>query len=330
MRWVYVRLILAALTIFTTTNIIFFLIRLMPGNIVDYEINYYVGEMGWTSEEAYEFLSAAYGLTLDKPFHEQYLSFMANIFTGELGRSLRYGQMPVINIVATAIPWTVFTVSISLFASFLLGIVCGIFTAYRHGSKSDKALTVSSIVVDAIPNYVIAYFLLILLASEWDIFPMALAYDVTRVKPGFNLSFVLDVLWHATLPVISYTVSQFAGWALMMRSTTVSVLGEDYVFAAEARGLKGSKIMWKYVGRNAMLPMFTLLAIRIGHIFGGSTLIENVFSYPGMGKYIADSISTRDYPIMQGLFFIIAVSVTLSNLLGDLLYARLDPRVRLK
>ena len=311
-----------------SSNILFFLIRLMPGNIIDSLIGLYISRYGMSYEDAYRLLSASFGIALEKPLHEQYISFLLNIFTGKLGLSMGYSNIPVIEIVAAAIPWTVFTVSIGLFSSFIIGILLGLLAAYKHGSIIDRFITTLSTITAAIPNYVFAYLLIVIFVTNARLFPMVGAYDASLVTPGFNLPFIIDVLRHAFLPILSYFIASFGNWVLYMRSNVITVLGEDYVQAAKARGLSKSRIMWMYVGRNAMLPLFTLLAINIGYIFGGSTLIEFVFTYPGIGYYISRSVSTRDYPLMQGLFFILIISVTLSNLIADFVYSRLDPRVR--
>ena len=328
MRWIYRRAITAVATIFAATNIIFFIIRLMPGNIIDSLIGYYIDKMQMTYADAYRMLSASFGIALNRPLHEQYLSFLYNTFTGNLGKSLSFGNLPIAGIIARAIPWTVFSVSIGLLTSFVAGILLGLLSAYKHGSVLDKFLTTLSTVITAVPNYILAYFFIIIFTAWLGLLPSVGAYDAGRVTPGFNLSFILSVLRHSALPIMSYFVASFGSWTLYMRGNTVSVLGEDYVMAAKARGLKSTRIAWMYVGRNAMLPLFTILAINLGYIFGGSTLIESVFAYPGIGYFISQSVGVRDYSLMQGLFFILTVAVTVSNFMADLLYSRLDPRVK--
>jgi len=327
MKWIYKRLITAFLTVFTTSNIIFFLIRLLPGNIIDALINEYI-RLGMSYTDAYRLLSANFGFQLNEPLHEQYIDYMVNLFTGNLGYSMAYNKMPVISIIAQSIPWTVFTVSIGTITAFFAGILIGLLAAYKHGSFIDRFITFFSTVSAAIPNYIIAYFLIIIFVINFRKFPIAGAYDAATVSPGFNIPFIASVLRHAFLPILSYFIAASGSWILYMRGNTVSVLGEDYVMAAKARGLKSTRIVLMYVGRNAILPLFTILAINLGYILGGSTLIESVFVYPGIGFFISQSVRLRDHSLMQGLFFILTVSITVSNLLADLLYSKLDPRVR--
>ena len=201
--------------------------------------------------------------------------------------------------------------------------------AYRRGTAFDSIMTGIATVCNATPNYILALFLLFYLAFATGWFPTHGAYDID-IEPGFTLEFISNALWHATLPIMAYVITQFGGWALSMRGSTISVLGEDYVVAAEARGLPKRRIMLSYVGRNAMLPLFTAFAIRLGYIFGGSTLIETIFSYPGVGWYLYTSINRRDYVLMQAFFLIITVAVILSNLFADILYGKLDPRIKME
>jgi len=299
MRWIYRRLIITFFTIFVASSIIFFLIRNMP---------------------PYSFSPL--------PLHEQYFMYITRTFRGDLGRSRRFAGIPVIEIACRSLPWTIFTVSTGFLASFTAGMVLGIIAAYKRGSPLDTLISIISTIDAAIPNYLFALILLVLFAGMINLFPGFGAYDADKVTPGLNIPFILNVLHHAALPILSYFIASFGSWALYMRSNTISVLREEYVFAAKARGLKDSRIAWKYVGRNAMLPLFTLMAINLGYVFGGSTLIEYVFSYPGIGYYISIGISARDYPLMQGLFFILTVAGTLSNLMADIIYSRLDPRAR--
>jgi peptide/nickel transport system permease protein len=150
------------------------------------------------------------------------------------------------------------------------------------------------------------------------------------VKPGINLRFFADALWHATLPVTVYVLSTVGSWMLTMKSNTTSTLGEDYVTVARARGLGDWRIMSAYVGRNAIIPLVAQLAIAAGFAVGGSILIETLFVYQGIGWVLNSAIAQRDYTVMQAIFLVITTSVILANLLADLLYGRIDPRVRIQ
>jgi peptide/nickel transport system permease protein len=150
------------------------------------------------------------------------------------------------------------------------------------------------------------------------------------VDPGFNFPFILNVLYHGALPILTYVITTIGTWALTMKGSAVNVLGEDYIIAASIRGVSERTLMNRYVKRNAMLPLITTLAVSFGFMLGGSPLIENVFSYPGMGYYIGQATQQRDYTLMQGLLLVTSLAVILANLASDLIYAKLDPRVKLE
>jgi peptide/nickel transport system permease protein len=148
------------------------------------------------------------------------------------------------------------------------------------------------------------------------------------MTPEFSLSFLNDALYHATLPILAYLLTTVGSWALVMKSSTVETLGEDYVTVARARGLTDAKIRLGYVGRNAVLPLFSQLAVSLGFVVGGSIFVEKIFGYQGIGYSLYNALSGRDYPVLQGIFLVLTVSVVLANFLADVLYSRLDPRIR--
>ena len=329
MRWIVKRLLKAIFTIYIAMTITFFLIRAMPCNPIDRAIQEYLRQ-GIPEYEARIMAASIYAtFDISQPVHVQYIKYITSLLRGDLGRSIYWLNVPVTSIIGPAIAWTVFSLSISLTLSFLIGIVLGMAMAYKRGTAFDSIMTGIATVCNATPNYILALFLLFYLAFATGWFPTHGAYDID-IEPGFTLEFISNALWHATLPIMAYVITQFGGWALSMRGSTLSVLGEDYVVAAEARGLPKRRIMLSYVGRNALLPLFTAFAIRLGYIFGGSTLIETIFSYPGVGWYLYTSINRRDYVLMQAFFLIITVAVILSNLLADILYGKLDPRIKME
>ncbi len=329
MRWIVKRALTVVVTMFSALTLIFFLIRLMPGNPVDVMMAQLLMQ-GYSAEEAAHVVATMVPFVPTDPIHTQYFEFLKGFFRGDLGASIIYAT-PIASILIYAIPWTVFLVSISLIISFSLGILLGMFMAYRRGGVFDRFFSLFSSVTRALPPYVVGVFLILFLAGQLHWFPILGPYDSSRFgsKPGFTLDFIANVFYHAFLPVMSYVLTSIGGWVLAMKSSTVSVLGEYFVTAAEARGLRERRIVTSYVGRNAILPLFASLAVAIGYIFSGSVFIENIYSYPGIGKFLASSIPTRDYTLMTGCFLVTTVATVLSNFLADLLYSRLDPRIRL-
>lgn len=327
MRWIIKRLIFLVITLFVTMSITFVLIRLMPGNPVDAYVSYLM-QQGLSYGDAVKMAASLYSINLDQPLWLQYFDYIKNLLQGNLGYSYTSGA-PVIEIIATVLPWTVFLVSISLTISFLVGIALGIYAAYRKDSLLDSILSLTAITLNSIPNYVVALILCIIFSLYITQIPVGGAYD-PNVQPGLNWEFISSVFAHAFVPMLAYVVTSFGGWLLGMRASMISVLRQDYIMAAEARGLPKTRIMLTYAGKNAILPLFTSLVIQIGYMFGGALFIENIFVYPGIGYTLNLAVSSRDYPLMQGCFLLISIAVVLGNFIADLLYGKIDPRIRMR
>lgn len=330
MKWILKRVLSAFLTILLSATFMFCLIRLMPGNPVDafvaWMMQQYYGTMSY--EEIMAMAKTILGFMPKAPLWKQYLQFLKGVFTGNLGKSITY-QVPVTEMLSKALGWSVFLLSIALVLSFTIGILFGMFLAYRRGTKFESFMTTFLMCWRGVPDYIVGLVLLWVFGFTLKWFPTRGAYSPT-VTPGFNLPFIIDVIKHAVLPVTTYVLVHVAFWTLMMRGSTISVLGEDYVTAAEARGLPSRRIIISYVGKNAILPLFTLFLIAIGWIFSGSVFIETIFNYPGIGYYLVQAVNLRDWTLMQGAFLIIIIAVVLGCFLADVLYAYLDPRVRIK
>jgi len=322
------RVLIALFTILVAMTLTFVLIRNMPGDIIMAMALDKANSEGIPFDIAYEQVKGLYGVAPGKSLFQQYLDYVAGLLRGDLGNSVHY-KIPVTRILVTALPWTAFVLSISITLSFILGSLTGMITAWKRKTLLDPIVSGYASITEATPDYITAVILLIVFAVRLKWFPLTGAYDGT-LTPGFNLPFILSALYHAFLPIMAYTIENVGGWALIMKANAVRVLGEDYVTAARAKGLKDRRIAIHYVGRNAILPSVTALAITFGGMLGGSTLIESTFAYPGMGFFFAKAVSLRDYPLMQGLFLLTTGGVIVANLIADLLYSRLDPRVRLE
>lgn len=260
------------------------------------------------------------------PVYQRLITYVGGIASGNLGESLIY-RKPVLALVMGALPWTLLVLTISLSLSFTVGVLMGIFIAWKRSRWLSSALTAWQSVFGSIPDYIIAYLLIFLFAVTLGWLPSRAPYS-SSVTPGPNMPFILSVLQHAMLPVMAYFLTTVAGWTINMRANAQTVLGEDYVAYAQARGLSQKRILIHYVGRNSILPMITILAVSFGYMFGGSPLIENLFLYPGVGYYLNNALARRDYPLMQGMYFIMIVVMVLSGLLAEKVYTILNPRLR--
>lgn len=260
----------------------------------------------------------------DAPLLEQYIDYMSSMLVGDFGVSLYYGD-PVSEILATAVPWTVFLMMNSLLIAFTVGISLGATMAYLEQTRFDNAMTVIGIVSNSIPYYAMAILLIYVLGFIYGVFPVTGRYDDTT-NPGANLPFIRGVVYHAFLPVSSWVFAAFGGWALSMRGNSIQVLGADYMRVGRLRGLPPHRLALRYVARNAILPLYTSLMIGIGYAFGGAVVLETIFVYRGLGYYLFQGVTARDYPMMMGVFILICVAVVTALILAEITYGKLDPR----
>lgn len=320
------KILMALLTIISSLIIVFFVINNMPGDPVDILAQDIVRTENLPYDLAYSRAIATLNYDPSKPIAEKFIVYAKGMLKGDLGTSMTY-KKPVIDIVKGALPWTLLVLSISLMLSFTTGSILGIYIAWKQKKSLNTGLTIYQSIFGSIPDYIVAYLLVFLFSVTLGILPSKGAYS-SSVIPGFNIDFILNVLRHATLPIMAYFVTTVASWTISMKANSIGILGEDYITYATVRGLSSKRILIHYLGKNAMLPMITGLAVSFGLMFGGSPLIENLFLYPGIGYYLNMAIARRDFPLMQGMFLIIIVMVVLSSLLAELLYKVFNPRLR--
>lgn len=313
-------------TVFAVITLSFGLIRLMPGGPMDFLRAQLRSDLGQDVDpQRVDALVETYiSIRPSDPIWVQYIDYVGSVMSGELGQSIWYSK-PVATILADAAPWTVFVMVIALTLTFSIGVSLGAVMAYFEGGKFDSSTSVLAIGLTSTPYYIFALIFLAAFAYQNNWFPTGgrLSADVS---PGLTPRFVLDALHHAALPIGSIVLTDFGGWALSMRGNSIRVLGEDFLRVARLRGLRTRTIAMKYVGRNAILPMYTGLMISIGFAFGGSVILETIFAYPGVGYYMLKAVNARDYPLMMGGFLIITIAVVIGILIADLTYSRIDPR----
>ncbi len=322
-------------TVWIVMTIVFFLIRLMPSNPVDTYIQEQMIEYGLSLEEAEARASFMFSIDLEKPLIIQYIDYIKNVSRLNFGNSLLSPGVPVMSIIAQRLPWTLFTVGTGLILAFIIGTSVGAIAAFKRNKWYEPIISGIASLFSAIPDFLIAIFLLIFFGViSWGgrgtIIPIGMLrgnYSM-GLEPGFNLPFILDALKHGMLPILTYTISQLGIWVLLMKGSTISTLSSDYVKMARARGLKPRKILISYIGRNAMLPIVTEFAMRLGFIIGGSLIIEQLFVYQGIGLELLKATNGQDYPLMQGIFLIMSIAIVLSSFLAEILYIVLDPRIK--
>jgi len=302
----------------------FALIRWMPGNAMDYMLGQMFQQNVPITEARLEAMVRVANLAPNRPLHEQYYIYMSNVLTGDLGESIFYG-VPVEDLLYDAMPWTIMLALLSLVFMTSIGLVLGAIVAYYEGSRLDAGVSIYSILATSTPYYVVALMLIAIVGFQLELLPTSgrVSGEVTPSQP---IDFSISVLRHATLPVLSLVITGIGGWALNMRGNAISVMGEDYIRVARLRGLTERRIALWYVGRNAILPLYTRLLIGLGTIFGGAVVLETVFNYRGVGFYLFKAISARDIPLMMGAFLFITVGMMISVYVADLTYGLIDPR----
>lgn len=314
------------LTIIFSSTITFAIIRLMPGDPVTTMAMDMQRNQGMNLEEAMRKAKAMLNFDPDVPIPVQYANFIKGVAKGDFGDSMKY-KIPVMTVIGSALSWTLSMSSVTLVIAFILGSLLGMYCAWKRKTLIDPVLTMYDAIIGAVPSFVIGFLLIIVFSVKLQWFPARGNYD-GACMPGWNWPYMKSVMYHAVLPIVAQVLTTIGFWAMSMKAMAVSTLGEDYITSAKARGLQTGRIVWTYVGRNALLPQITAFAMQFGAMFAGSVLIENLFVYPGMGYFFSNAITSRDYPLMQGIFIVITVAVVLANQLAEILYSVVDPRIR--
>jgi peptide/nickel transport system permease protein len=311
--------------ILVVTTISFLIIRSIPGDPMAARYQKLI-EQGMSPDAADRAVQVLYGFMPSGSMWHQYVDYMTGLARLDLGQSLTVPGTGVSTVLFSAAQWTLLPVLAGTLLSFVLGIVLGVYAAIKRSGKLGDALAISGSLLHGVPQYVLALLLGAIFTTLIPILPTGGTADI-MFEPGFNAPYIGSLIQHATLPVLTYALASYGGWILAMKSSVVTVLGDDFIMAAELRGMKRS-IVFRYVARNAILPLFTILALSIGLLFGGAIFIERIFNYPGLGLLLINSITGRDYALMGGAFLLITVAIIIANIVADLLYTVIDPRVR--
>lgn len=264
-------------------------------------------------------------LGLDRPLATQFVDYVGDTFQGELGVSYRYSQ-PVTEVIGEAIWPTILLLGVATVGATVIGIALGTFGAWRRGKTADTTTLGFSLVTYAMPEFWLGMLLLLLFSVTLGIFPTS--FMSTPGQTGASwLSQALDTGEHLFLPALTLILALLGEYALIMRSSVIEVMNEDYVTTARAKGLREAMVLRKHVVPNALLPVVTLAALNLGFIVSGAITVEAVFSWPGLGLLTYDAINANDYPLLQGLFLLFSAAVIFANLAADMLLGVLDPRV---
>ena len=295
--------------------------RLAPGD----PLQYYFGESSLNELSPEQRLNVERELGLDLPVWEQYLTFIFGIFQLDLGSSIKYG-VPVTEVLAERLPWTLLLVGPALILSTIIGIAIGAYAAWNRGKRRDVLTLTGMLTLESIPGFWIGMLLIAVFSVTLGWFPSFGA--VSSVQTGGTLEYILDVFLHLVLPVLTVTIASVGSNFLLTRSSMLETLGQDYIQMAELKGVSNGSLIFRHALRNALLPVYTHFTMSLGVLVSGAVVVESVFSYPGIGRLLYESVTARDYPMMQGVFLIITLAVIITNLLADLTYPIFDPRAR--
>jgi len=300
----------------------FFIPRAIPGNAVEA----IMAKFPNLQPSAYKALEAMLGVGHPGSLLSQYGNYLVDVVHFNFGTSVAEYPAKVSTLLGEAIPWTLTLVGTATVIAFFVGTGLGILAGWRHGGSLDRVLP-GLMFVQTIPYFFLALILLDLLAINLHWFPIAQGYGQGLI-PGWDWTFISSAIDHSLLPAFTIVITSLAGWMLQMRNVMITTIGEDYVLAAQAKGLPNRRVVLTYAARNALLPQLQGFGLALGFVVSGALVMEIVFSYPGLGLLLLTAVSSDDYPVMQGCFLVITFAVLLANLIIDLVLVYVDPRVR--
>ena len=326
MRYVVRKVALFLLTLWAAITLNFLLPRLMPGSPVDAAL----AKIASSGQPITNAERKAVEIELGVPHTSlltQYGEYWVSIVQLKFGTSYSFPSETVAQTVGKAAPWTLGLVGATTIIAFIIGTLLGVYAGWRRGKAADTSVTLSATFFAAFPPFWLGLLLLYVFAFKYGWFPIKGGYTAGET-PNLSLPFLGDAFVHSVIPALTLAVTSLSGWVFGMRNNMINTLGEDYVTFAEANGLRTRTVALLYAARNALLPNVTAFGLSLGAIVGGSVLVEGVFSYPGLGNLLYIAVSNHDFPLMQALFLVITVSMLVAIFIVDLLYVRLDPRVR--
>jgi peptide/nickel transport system permease protein len=322
MRFIVRRLVFYAVAAWVALTINFFIPRLMPGNAVENIMSKFPN----LQPAAYKALQAMLGVGHPGSLWHQYVNYLYDVIHLNFGTDVTEYPAKVSSLLAQTVPWTVTLVGTATVIAFVLGTGLGILSGWRSGGWLDRLLPGLTF-LQAVPYFFLALILIELLALHAKIFPLGQGFSGGDI-PGWNWPFISSAVYHSLLPAFTLIITNVAGWMLTMRNVMITTNGEDYVLAAQAKGLGRKRVVLTYAARNAILPQLSGFANALGFVVSGAIVMEIVFSYPGVGLLLVNAVTSNDYPLMQAIFLVITFAVLFANLIVDMVYVAIDPRAR--
>jgi ABC-type dipeptide/oligopeptide/nickel transport system permease component len=306
-------------TLWAVATVLFALFRLMPGDPTSYVVS------SQMTQEARQKIIESYGL--NDPLHVQYIKFLENLLQLNFGQSFHSNQ-PVTDVIATYLPNTLVLMLTAFISAYAIGITLGILSGWYRGSRFEKNAVIVALTARSVPTFYVGLIVLWIFGASLGVIPMSGMTSLGSQSTSFwQMIFSVDFLHHLLAPALVLGF-YFMGYPLLiMRSSMLEVLSEDFIDVCRAKGLKERTIMFRHAARNALLPIVTAAAIALGYAVGGSVLIETVFAWPGLGREMVRAVLRRDFPVAQGTFIVLAATIITLNFIADLAYGYLDPRV---
>lgn len=316
------RLAFYVVAIWAAVTINFMIPRVMPGNAIASVL----GRFPNLTPQVVKALQAEFGFHPKGTILTQYFDYWNQVLHFNLGVSTSQYPTHVTTIIGQTLPWTLILVGVATVLSFAIGTLLGIFAAWRRGSSLDRALPALTL-LQATPYFFLALLLIQLFAVVVHWLPYGQGYSL-GLTTGFNWPFISSAIVHSILPALTIIATSIGGWMLQMRNVMLTTISEDYILVAQAKGLSTRRVMFTYGARNAVLPNIAGFALALGFVVAGALVMEIVFSYPGVGFTLYNAVTSNDYPLMQGIFLVIAIAVLSASFLADVAYVFLDPRAR--
>ena len=322
MPFILRRLVFYAVAAWVALTINFLIPRAIPGNAVQNVMAKFPN----LQPSAYKALEALLGVGHPGSLWSQYVSYLDEIFHFNFGTDVSQYPASVSSLLVQTLPWTITLVGVATVIAFLIGTALGIVAGWRHGGTLDRVLP-GLMFLQAIPYFFFALILVELLAIKTQVFPSGQGYSDGLI-PGWHWDFISSALYHSVLPALTIVLTSIAGWMLQMRNVMITTTGEDYVIAAQAKGLPNRRVIYTYAARNALLPQLQGFGLAVGFVVSGAIVMEIVFGYPGIGLLLLNAVTSNDYPLMQAIFLVITFAVLLANLVVDMIIVVADPRAR--
>jgi peptide/nickel transport system permease protein len=302
----------------------FFIPRAMPGNAVQAIMGKFPGNL---QPAAYKAIAAMLGVGHQGSLWHQYVTYLDDVVHFNFGTDVIQYPASVSAVLGASVWWTLTLVGVATVLAFIIGTGLGILAGWRAGGWLDRSLP-GLMFLQAIPYFFLALLFIEVFALTLHWFPSAGGYNGANVSPGLNWPFISNALDYSFLPALTIVLTSMAGWMLQMRNVMVTTIGDDYVVAAQAKGLTDRRVIFTYAARNAMLPQLQGFGLALGFVVSGALVMEIVFSYPGIGLLLLNAVNSSDYPLMQAIFLLITFAVLIANLVIDLVLVLFDPRVR--